>query len=113
MFAAHHRLDNVVAIVDLNGQQALGHTREVLAVEPMEDRWVSFGWDVRSADGHDPGAIREAIDRASSGRPRAVIARTTFGKGVSFMEGRICWHYLPMTDEQYARALVEIGAEHS
>jgi transketolase len=104
MFAAHHRLDNLVALVDENGQQALGFTRDVLALEPMADRWASFGWEARAVDGHDPAAIREAVGRPSPGRPQAVIARTTFGKGVSFMERPIRWHY--------TQARAELGAEH-
>src|ERR1700730_32827 len=112
MFMAHHRLDNVVAVVDDNGQQALGYTRDVLALEPMADRWASFGWEVRTVDGHDPSALREAVERPSPGRPRAVIARTTFGKGVPFMESQIRWHYLPMNEDQHAVALAGLGADH-
>jgi transketolase len=112
MFLAHHRLDNVVAIVDHNGQQALGNTREVLDLEPLAGRWASFGWDVHAVCGHDPVAIRKAIESPSRGRPRVLIAETTFGKGVSFMQGQIRWHYLPMDEEQYAQALAEIGADH-
>lgn len=110
MFAAHHRLASLVAIVDANGQQALGHTREVLSLEPLADRFAAFGWEVREVDGHDLPALRAALEPPASelAAPRAVIARTTFGKGVSFMEGRIKWHYWPMNDEEYARAIAEV-----
>jgi len=110
MFAAHHRLANLVAIVDLNGQQALGHTRDVLDLSPMAERWEAFGWDVHSVDGHDEkllGAVVSHLDTVS-GRPHVLIARTVFGRGVSFMEGQIRWHYLPMSDEQYRQALREV-----
>ena len=112
MFSAHHQLSNLVAIIDLNGQQALGYTRDVLDLSPMGDRWSVAGWDVHEVDGHDPEAIAEIIGRldTSSGRPHGLIARTTFGKGVSYMEGRIEWHYWPMNDEQYAVALAEVRA---
>jgi transketolase len=112
MFAAHHRLDNLVAIIDLNGQQALGHTRAVLDLTPMGPRWQAFGWDVDDVDGHDPGALRAAVDRRADGamRPRVLVAHTVFGKGVSFMERQVAWHYLPMSDAQYGQALDELGA---
>lgn len=111
MFAAHHRLSNLIAIVDLNGQQALGHTDQVLALSSMADRWRTFGWDVRDVDGHDVAALTEtalSLD-TTLGPPHVLIAHTTFGKGVSYMEGQIKWHYLPMSDEEYLQALAEIG----
>lgn len=113
MFAAHHRLDGLVAIVDVNGQQALGHTADVLSLAPLPDRWAAFGWDVHAVDGHDPAAIRGALAALRTGQPHVLLAETTFGKGVSFMEGRVRWHYLPMDDEQYAQAMLEIGAAPS
>jgi transketolase len=111
MFAAHHRLGNLVAIVDANGQQALGYTRDVLDLEPLSDRWRAFGWDAVEVDGHDPEACRAALDACSpDGAPHVLVARTEFGRGVSFMSGRIEWHYLPLTDEQYGLALAEVEA---
>lgn len=109
MFAAHHRLGNLVAIIDVNGQQALGYTDQVLSMEGMELRWTAFGWDVSSIDGHDQEALVRTIAGLTGDRPHALIAQTTFGKGVSFMEGQIAWHYLPMNDEQYRLAMSEIG----
>jgi transketolase len=110
MFAAHQELSNLVAIIDMNGQQALGYTRHVLDLEPMDERWQAFGWDVRMVDGHDPGAMIEALDSLDpvSGPPHVLVARTTFGRGVSFMESQIRWHYLPMSDEEYERAVDEV-----
>jgi len=110
MFAAHHRLSNLIAIVDLNGQQALGYTHEVLELADMADRWRAFGWEVHEVPGHDSAAISATIASLDRERPHVLIADTTFGKGVSYMESRIEWHYLPMTDEQYARALDELAA---
>jgi transketolase len=109
MFAAHHRLENLVAIVDSNRQQALGYTADVLSLEPLEERWQAFGWDVHSVDGHDQEAITSAIAGLPAGLPHVLIAHTTFGKGVSFMESQIRWHYMPMDDDAYALALREIG----
>jgi transketolase len=110
MFAAHHKLSNLVAIVDLNGQQAFGYTRDVMHPSPMEERWRAFGWEVRDVDGHDTGKLEAALNSTSpSGAPTLVLARTTFGKGVSYMESQIKWHYWPMSDDDYALALSEIG----
>jgi transketolase len=110
MFAAHHRLDNLVAIVDLNGQQALGYTEDVVSLDPLEERWRAFGWDVESVEGNDQEAVASSIAGLRGPLPHVLIAHTTFGKGVSFMESQIRWHYMPMNDEQYAQALREIGA---
>jgi transketolase len=111
MFAAHHRLSNLVAIVDLNGQQALGYTDQVLSLSPMAERWAAFGWDVHEVDGHDPTGMAEIIGGldTNSGPPHVLIARTVFGKGVSYMENQIKWHYWPMSDDEYQLALNEIG----
>lgn len=111
MFAAHHRLSSLVAIVDANGQQALGYTRDVLDLEPLGDRWRAFGWNTHVVDGHDASAIASTIAGLDGGgdRPHVLIARTTFGKGVSFMEAQIRWHYWPMSDDDYARALEELA----
>ncbi len=112
MFAAHHRLSNLIAIVDLNGQQALGYTEQVLNLSPMANRWRAFGWDVHEVNGHDVKAMGETILglNTSSGPPHVLVAQTVFGKGVSYMENQIKWHYLPMSDEEYDQALREIEA---
>jgi len=113
MFAAHHRLSNLVAIVDWNGQQALGYTEDVLSLRGLPDRFRSFGWDVHELDGHDPDAIERAVsglELRGDGPPHVLLARTTFGKGVSFMERKIHWHYWPMSDEEYVQALAEVEA---
>jgi transketolase len=111
MFAAHHRLANLVAIVDLNGQQALGYTDDVLAMTPMDARWRAFGWDVHEVPGHDGEALATTIGGLDpeGGRPRVVLAHTVFGKGVSFMEREIAWHYRSMSDDEYRQATHEVG----
>ena len=111
MFAAHHQLSNLTAIIDLDGQQALGYTKDVLDLSGMAERWRSFGWDAREVDGHDVAALHEALGehRREPSGPRVVIARTVFGKGVSFMQSQIKWHYLPMSNEEYEQAMQEIG----
>jgi transketolase len=111
MFAAHRELSNLVAIVDVNGQQALGYTRQVLGLEPLGRRWRAFGWQVHEVDGHDVAALtRTAAGLGTNfGPPHVLLARTTFGKGVSFMEGQIRWHYLPMSDADFERARRDVG----
>ena len=111
MFAAHHRLANLIALVDVNGQQALGATRDVLDLSPLGERWRAFGWDVHEVDGHDVAVLADTIQGldASAGRPHALLCRTVFGKGVSFMERQIKWHYWPLSDAEYRLALSELG----
>jgi transketolase len=115
MFAAHHRFGDLVVIVDVNGQQALGYTHEVLDLSPLEERWSAFGWDVHTLDGHDHAALRSTIDSLAWGdsKPHVLLAQTIFGHGVSYMEREISWHYLPMDDSQYAVALDELSAVES
>jgi transketolase len=111
MFAGHHQLENLVVILDANGQQALGRTRDVIDLgSPREvaRKVRSFGWQARVVDGHDCEQLAEAIGAASGGAPRMVVARTIAGRGVSYMEGEVAWHYLPMNDEQFARAIREV-----
>jgi transketolase len=117
MFAAQHQLSNLVAIVDVNGQQALDHTVRVLDLSPLDQRWAAFGWRTHVVDGHDLDQLVTALggDSPSSPEraervegPQVVVARTVFGKGVSFMEGRIRWHYMPMNDDEYRQAVAEV-----
>jgi len=115
MFAAHHRLSNLVAIIDLNGQQALGHTRDVVDLEPLADRWRAFGWDTHEVDGHDPDGLAATLAGldTTEGPPHVLLARTIFGKGVSYMEREIHWHYWTMSDEQYEVALADLETGQS
>ncbi len=111
MFAAHHKLANLHVIVDLNGQQAFGYTRDVIAIPNVAERFRAFGWDAREVDGHDRDALIGSI--AASGAealPHVHVAHTVFGKGVSYMQGLIKWHYLPMSPAEYAQAQSEVAA---
>ncbi len=111
MFSAHHRLSNIIAIVDANGQQALGDTRDVLDLSPLADRWRAVGWDTHDVDGHDPASMVTTIRRLDvvAGPPHILIANTTFGKGVSFMESKVHWHYWPLSDDDYEQARQELS----
>jgi transketolase len=106
MLAGHHRLDNLIAIVDRNRLCILGDTEDCLRLDPLADKWTAFGWDVAVVDGHRYAEILPALDRALSpaGRPLAILAHTVKGKGISFMENRVEWHTRTPTDEDIARA---------
>ncbi|HEX3608971.1 MAG TPA: 1-deoxy-D-xylulose-5-phosphate synthase N-terminal domain-containing protein [Solirubrobacterales bacterium] len=108
MFAAQHRLDNLILLIDLNGQQALGYTHEVIDLGSVEDKLSSFGWSARAVPGHDQEALGDALERRVDEQPQAIVAQTTFGHGVSFMESEIKWHYLPLDEETYSTALAEL-----
>jgi len=114
LFAGHHRLDNLIAIVDYNKIQSLGATREVLDLDPFADKWTAFGWAVREIDGHDMDEILSTLYSApfKPGKPSCVIANTVKGKGVDFMENKLLWHYRNPDAEEYARAIdqLEVGA---
>jgi transketolase len=110
MFAAQHRLDNLIAIVDFNEMQALGDSRYILDQSNLRQRWETFGWLAVEADGHDEQALRDALTARIATRtgPAAVVAHTVQGKGVSFMERQLEWHYRNLTPELAARAIAEI-----
>jgi transketolase len=110
MFAAHHRLDRLVAIVDYNKIQSLGRVEEVVTLEPFVDKWRSFGWGVREVDGHDTARLKEVLSDIpfEPQRPSCLIAHTVKGRGVSFMEDRLLWHYRCPDDDEFARAVQEL-----
>jgi transketolase len=110
MFAAHHQLDNLTAIVDYNKLQSLTTVEETLRIEPLADKVRAFGWDVQEVDGHDHAALSKVLapHHPPKAQPRFVIAHTTKGKGVSFMENSVPWHYKSPSDEELAQALMEI-----
>jgi len=117
LFIAHRKLNNVVWVIDRNHIQAIGRTEEIMALEPLDAKLRAFGFHVVSADGHDFAALlaaREACTRVldTSGAPVAIIANTVKGNGVSYMQGTVDSHYLPMSDAQYARALDEMTQAH-
>lgn len=115
MFAAHHKLDNLVAIIDYNKLQSLTTVQETLGLEPLVDKFRAFGWGVREVDGHDHGQLESMLASApwEAGKPSVLIAHTVKGKGVSYMENKVEWHYRTPTAEQLARALAELGVPHA
>lgn len=113
LFAPHHKLDNLTVIVDYNKIQSLGRVQEVLNLEPLSDKWRSFGWSVLEIDGHSLDEIANALAAVpkTSGTPTCVIAHTTKGKGVSFMEDQLLWHYRAPNKEEMAAAISDLGAQ--
>jgi transketolase len=111
MFAAHNRLSNLTAIIDLNGMQAMGNTDRIINMSPMSDRWRSFGWDAIDVDGHDEAALVDALGREARAEapPLMVVAHTTLGKGVSFMEDKVEWHYRNLSPQLAHEALHSAG----
>jgi transketolase len=114
LFAAHHRLDRLTAIIDYNKLQSLGSVADTLGLEPLGEKFAAFGWAVREVDGHDHAALADALgDRVwHPGKPQLVLAHTTKGKGVPFMEGKVEWHYRSPNPDQLAQALAAVGGEH-
>jgi transketolase len=113
LFAGHHGLDNLIAIVDYNKIQSLGTVKEVLDLEPFAEKWRAFGWGVREIDGHDFAQIEETLASvpAAANKPTCVVAHTVKGKGVSFMENKVLWHYRAPDPQEMAKTLLELGAE--
>jgi transketolase len=114
LFAGHHRLDNLTVIVDYNRIQGIAPIADVLELEPLAEKWRSFGWAVVETDGHDHAAL-EARLRAvpfEPGKPSCLIAHTVKGKGVSFMENTVLWHYRIARGEEFDAALVELQGTH-
>jgi len=109
--AGHNSLKSLVVILDLNGQQAMGKTRDVLCLDGLPNQLEMVGWNCLSMDGHDAENLALACSRKldDGSKPLLVIAKTTAGKGVSFMEGKVEWHYMPQTDDQHRQALEEVG----
>lgn len=112
MFAAHYKLDNLVAFLDHNGLQIDGPIKEIMSPEPLDEKWRAFGWHVEIIDGNCIEAIMTALDQARSvkGKPTMIIANTVKGKGVSFMENMVGWHGVAPKHEEAERALAEIEA---
>ncbi len=110
MSAAKFRLGNLTAILDYNGIQQTGATADVMPTEPIADKWRAFNWHVQEIDGHNVAEILNALDRADEvhARPSIIIARTTKGKGVSYMEYDHRWHGMPPSAQQYEQALAEL-----
>lgn len=113
LFAPQHKLDNLVVIVDYNKIQSLGDVKDVLDLDPLADKWRAFRWATRELDGHDLGALESALGSVpwEPGRPSCIIAHTIKGKGVSFMEGKLQYHYTPPRGDELPRALAEVEAK--
>ena len=113
MTASHYRLDNLCAIIDLNGLQIDGPVSKVKAIEPVKDKWRAFGWHVIEIDGHDMNEILHALDEAErmKGKPTVIIAHTIKGKGVSIFEGKVEYHGVAPTQEELEMALKELVVE--
>lgn len=111
LFAAHHHLDNLCVIIDYNKIQSYGNTNEVINLEPLVGKLEAFNWNVINIDGHDHDQLRAAFDnfKKTSGKPTVIIANTIKGKGVSYMEDDLVWHYKSPNDEQFKQAMEEIG----
>jgi transketolase len=111
LFAAHFELSNLLVIVDANGYQAMGATRDVLRLGSIADKLRAFGWEAQDVNGHNEAALDEAISRLMSSElhgPHALVAHTVKGKGISFMENDNRWHYTRLTPATYAAALAEL-----
>lgn len=115
MFAGHHKLDNLVTIIDYNKIQSLDFVSSTLALEPFADKFSNFGWATREVDGHDHNALQKIFDQLPfepNEKPSCIIAHTIKGKGVSFMENTVLWHYRTAQGKEYDAALKELE-EHS
>lgn len=108
LFAPKLGIDNFTAIIDYNNLQGYGRVNEICQFEPLKRKWESFGWNVQEADGHNFQDLEKAIDAGCQGRPKVIVARTTKGKGISFMEDQLIWHYYIVTDEIKEKALKEL-----
>jgi transketolase len=117
MFAAQHKLKNLTVLIDNNEIQAFGHAKDILDMEPLKEKLLAFNFEVVVVkDGNDFKSISEAFDKLDllkSSKPRCIIAKTTKGNGVSYMENKVEWHYLPMNDEQYELALKQINKKYA
>lgn len=110
MFAKHHRLSNLTAIIDRNHMQSDGKSEDILSID-MEALWKGFGWEVIPCNGHDVKALMEAFDHKTPGCPKVIIANTVKGKGISFMENSKEWHHNRLTDELFEKSISELTKE--
>lgn len=111
MFAANYNLDNLYAMIDRNHLQISGPTEDVMKLEPLEEKWRAFGFEVVCIDGNDLGEIQKAFDYLSTvnGKPKLILADTVKGKGISYMENNVKWHHGTLTEEQYQMAMTELA----
>ena len=111
LIAKQHNLSNLIAWIDNNRLQAMGETKDILDIEPLDERVKTFGWAVQRIDGHDFAEIESALKNLSDDQPNMVICDTVKGKGVSFMEDNNLWHYAQIQEEDYLKARAEL--EHA
>lgn len=113
LFAPHHKLDNLVMIVDYNKIQSMGRIDEVLSLEPLEKKFEAFNWDCITINGHDHQQILKALSYGTQdNKPKVIIAHTIKGKGVDFMENKLMWHYKSPDDSEYSNAINQINKEY-
>ncbi len=109
LFSAHQKLDNFTVIVDRNHMQAMGLCESILNLDPFAEKWKAFGWEVIEVkDGNNHDQLKEAFQAVNTGKPRVIIANTVKGKGVSFMENQLLWHYRDPQGEDYQKAIEEL-----
>jgi transketolase len=115
LFAPHHQLDNLTAVIDYNKIQSLAPVPETLTLEPFADKWRAFGWEVHETNGHDHAALQKNLSTTpwTSGKPSVLICHTTKGKGVSYMENTVMWHYRTAKGADFDKALAELEATES
>ncbi|HEY3277550.1 MAG TPA: transketolase [Syntrophorhabdaceae bacterium] len=111
MFASQHKLNNLVSVVDCNGMQALGYTKDIIDLAHLSDTWKSFGWAVREVNGHNLAEVCTSLEGLpfSEDKPNVILARTVKGKGVSFMENKLLWHYRAPDEREYEAAIKELN----
>ena len=110
LFAAHHKLDNLIVIIDRNNLQSIKNTEDTLAIEPLKDKWISFGWATEEVDGHNIKKLTEVMDKnITLDKPKCIIANTIKGKGVTFMENNNLWHYRSPQGQEFNDALSELN----
>ena len=108
LFANHYKLNNLVVIIDSNNLQGMGKCSEVLSLRPLYEKWLTFGWNVQNVDGNDHDELKAALKHLSANKPNCIVADTIKGKGISFMENELLWHYRDPQGEFYERALKEL-----
>ena len=111
MFAGHHRLANLCAVIDYNKLQSIGRVSDTISLEPLAAKWRAFGWHALHIDGHDHNELRSAFAETADNRPTCIIADTVKGRGVSFMENQVLWHYRAPQGEEYVAAMRELGVD--
>ena len=111
LFAGHHRLANLCVIIDYNKLQSLGRVAETINLEPFGAKWRAFGWNALRVDGHDHHALRAALAERADNRPTCIVADTVKGRGISFMENQVLWHYRAPRGEEYIAAMRELGVD--